>query len=150
MSPHYFAAALGLVMVPVMFSMRWLRIKAQRFGPALVLLFVAVGWVADAYVIAGSPLEVINPKRVQTINVLTRQGGRHLVIVRYTPTHDIHNELVYNRADIDHSQIVWARDMGYAKNRELIDYYPDREVWLLQPDLSPLSLAPYPSAASLP
>jgi hypothetical protein len=68
------------------------------------------------------------------------------VIVRYTPTHDIHNELVYNRADIDHAQIVWARDMGYAKNRELIDYYPDRKVWLLQPDLSPLSLAPYPSA----
>jgi hypothetical protein len=36
--------------------------------------------------------------------------------------------------------------MGEAKNKELLDYYPDRRVWLLQPDSPPLSLVPYASA----
>jgi hypothetical protein len=69
-----------------------------------------------------------------------------LVIVRYSPQHSPHIEYVFNRANIDSSQIVWARDMGEAKNKELLDYYPDRRVWLLQPDAPPLSLIPYSSA----
>jgi hypothetical protein len=36
--------------------------------------------------------------------------------------------------------------MGEAKNKELLEYYPDRRVWLLQPDAPPLSLIPYSSA----
>jgi hypothetical protein len=34
--------------------------------------------------------------------------------------------------------------MGAERNRELIDYYHNRRVWLLQPDLRPMSLTPYP------
>jgi hypothetical protein len=59
------------------------------------------------------------------------------VIVRYSASHDPHFEYVFNRADIDSSRIVWARDMGDARNRELLDYYRDRQVWLLEPDSEP-------------
>ena len=38
---------------------------------------------------------------------------------------------MYNQADIDRSRIVWAREMGPARDQELIDYYPDRQVWKL-------------------
>jgi hypothetical protein len=34
--------------------------------------------------------------------------------------------------------------MGDAKNRELINYYPDRRVWLLEPDSPRLKVTPYP------
>jgi hypothetical protein len=81
--------------------------------------------------------------RPRLIANLQRQGGRHLIVVRYTPTHFIHAEWIYNDADIDGSPVVWARDMGEEKNRELLDYYKDRQVWLLEPDTS-LALKPYP------
>ena len=52
-------------------------------------------------------------------------------------------DLVYNRADIDASPIVWARYMGAAQDRELIDYYPGRKFWILEADASPMQLRPY-------
>jgi hypothetical protein len=41
---------------------------------------------------------------------------------------------VYNDAEIDAAKIVWARDMGAAKNEELLRYFPKRRVWLVEPD----------------
>jgi hypothetical protein len=61
-------------------------------------------------------------------------GGRHLVIVRYGENHSPHYEWVYNEADIDRAPIVWARDMGEARNREILDYYPERAAWRLTVD----------------
>jgi len=72
-----------------------------------------------------------------------RKGSRHLVIVRYTPDHNPHQEWVYNSADIDGSSVVWARDMGEAANADLIHYYRDRKIWLLEPDMVPVRLSPY-------
>jgi hypothetical protein len=65
------------------------------------------------------------------------------VIVRYQATHDFLEEWVYNEADIDGSKVVWARDMGAEKNRELIDYYKDRRVWMVAPDKKPTKLESY-------
>jgi hypothetical protein len=33
--------------------------------------------------------------------------------------------------------------MGPADNRELMQYYGDRQVWLVEPDAHPISLSPY-------
>jgi hypothetical protein len=76
------------------------------------------------------------------IERLEHEGGRHLILVRYRPNHNIFIEWVYNRADIDGAAVVWARDMGVEKNRELLDYYRDRKVWLFEPDVDPWKLAP--------
>ena len=65
--------------------------------------------------------------------------------MRYSGDHNIHTEWVYNRADIDGSEIIWARDMGQAGNVELLEYYRDRKVWLLEPDVTPFKLTEYPS-----
>jgi hypothetical protein len=46
-------------------------------------------------------------------------------------------EQVYNAADIDGSKVVWAREMDAADNLELMHYYPDRKVWLVEPDSLP-------------
>ncbi|MGD1108446.1 MAG: hypothetical protein ABR865_15505, partial [Terracidiphilus sp.] len=59
------------------------------------------------------------------------------------------DEWVYNRADIDGSKVVWAREMNAADNSELIHYYGDRRVWLVEPDAIPARIEPYstPDAA---
>ncbi len=70
--------------------------------------------------------------------------GQQLAIVRYAPTHDPIDEWVYNAADIDGSKIVWAREMDDASNNELIHYYSNRKVWLVQPDMPQSEIVPYP------
>jgi len=70
--------------------------------------------------------------RQKLISVLLKKEGKHLVIVRYDPQHIIHYEWVYNDADIDHSPIVWAREMGMMKDKELLEYFKDRQVWYVQ------------------
>jgi hypothetical protein len=147
--PHYFAPGAGLLLLPVMFSLRWLRIRLDARGALVILAFVACcfgrGLVAG---VDARRFRVTPPQEVATEKILAagKPGERHLVIVRYSSGHSPHIEFVFNRADIDNSRIIWARDMGEAKNKELLDYYPNRRVWLLQPDPSPPSLVPYASA----
>jgi hypothetical protein len=147
--PHYFAPGAGLLLLPVMFSLRWLRIRLDARGALVILAFVACcfgrGLVAG---VDARRFRVTPPQEVATEKILAagKPGERHLVIVRYSSGHSPHIEFVFNRADIDNSRIVWARDMGEAKNKELLDYYPNRRVWLLQPDSPPSSLVPYASA----
>jgi hypothetical protein len=84
-----------------------------------------------------------NLDRARILKQLQGETGRHLVLVRYQPDHEILQEWVYNGADIDGSKVVWARDMGAEKNGELIDYYKDRRVWLLEADDKPSKLSHY-------
>ena len=82
--------------------------------------------------------------RSSVIRTLEQQQGRQLVMVRYAAEHDPQNEWVYNRADIDSSSIVWAREMTPEQDRPFLEYFQDRKVWLLEPDESPPKLGPYP------
>jgi hypothetical protein len=80
---------------------------------------------------------------------LERQAGRHLAIVHYGPNHPIDfHEWVYNGANIDAEKVIWARDMGAARNEELINYFRDRHVWMVEPDGTPPRLLPYSGSPS--
>jgi hypothetical protein len=74
---------------------------------------------------------------------LAQKPGRQLVFVRYGPQHGFH-EWVHNAAEIDAARTVWAHDLGSAENQALRKYYPDRSVWLLEPDARPPKLTAYP------
>jgi hypothetical protein len=65
---------------------------------------------------------------------LAKEPGDQLVLVQYGPHHQIYEELVYNRADIDGSKIIWARSLGVQKDQELIRHYPNRAVWMVEED----------------
>jgi len=82
--------------------------------------------------------------RRSILQALKQQPGPHLVLLRYAPSHDHHQEWVFNAADIDASPIVWAREMGPAQDRPFLEYFRHRKVWLLEPDQSPPKLTPYP------
>ena len=65
-------------------------------------------------------------------------------MVRYRPDHNPLQEWVYNGANIDGSKVVWARDMGAEKNEELIKYFKNRQVWLVEPDDKPVRVMAFP------
>ena len=73
---------------------------------------------------------------------LAQVPGKQLVFVRYWPKHTV-TEWVYNSADIDRQNVVFARDLGAEDNEKLLAYYPDRTAWLLEPDARPPRLSPY-------
>jgi len=71
-------------------------------------------------------------------------GQRQLVFVRYLPDHNTDSEWVYNKADIDNSLLIWARDLGPEQNNRVIAYYgKSRRYWLLEADEPVLQLKDY-------
>jgi hypothetical protein len=66
------------------------------------------------------------------------------VIVRYVPTYPVKSEWVYNSADIDSAPVVWARAMDAGATARLVDYFRDRQVWLVEPDHWEVRRIPYP------
>jgi hypothetical protein len=87
-------------------------------------------------------------ERARVQNAFEQMPGRQLVLVRYTDKHNPLDEWVYNAADIDDAKVVWAREMDSNDNRELIGYYRDRTVWLVQPDSLPAIVSPYYASGS--
>jgi hypothetical protein len=80
--------------------------------------------------------------RIAINHQLAQIPGKQLVFARYWPRHTF-QEWVHNAADIDSARIVWARDLGATENERLSRYYPDRTVWLLEPDARPPRLTRY-------
>lgn len=165
--PHY-AAPLTAAMYGVLLqSMRRLqawRVRGKRAGlllaqaiPLVCLTMVAIrvlgeplgfsfrtGWAASWYY---SPPG--NLQRAHLLSYLRNSGERHLVFVRYGELHTPDEEWVYNEADIDRAAVVWARDMGTSENRELVQYFGGRRIWLLEPDRAPLKLRAYSDVPGL-
>jgi hypothetical protein len=145
---HYFAPLVSLNYFFVLTAMRlclWRDKKAGIFFiwfmPFLALCLV----VAKLYVSDLEPSSVAGLQRARLLRQLARENGKHLIIVNYGPTHDVHHEWVYNQADIDNSKVVWARKMDRSQDCRLIDYFSERRAWLLEldGDQSSAKLAPY-------
>lgn len=145
--PHYSAPITGLLLVIALQGLRILqtwRWRGQRLGRWPL---VAVVTINLALLVAQLPAHRPDPddwslRRARILDELEQREGRHLIVVRETLTAA---EWVYNEADIDGAQVIWARDMGDVKNRELIEYFRDRRPWLLD-DRSP-DPVPYPGAS---
>jgi hypothetical protein len=153
--PHYFSPATGALYLLLVQGMRhlWRWSSARRpLGREIVRAIPALGccmiFLRVAAVGTHIPIEPPWPRgdlqRSAVVRHLKEQPGSQLVIVRYGPHHDPAREWVYNRADIDAAKVVWARDMGRDKNQELLWYFRDRNVWLVEPDISPPQAVAYP------
>jgi hypothetical protein len=149
--PHYLAPVCGALLAIVVGGIRRLRLWRWRNRP--------VGaWAACGVVVLSAMGLVISPAgadlqpaglvysrtpRTRITQQLEKRGGKHLVIVQYGPQHVFHYSVIYNNADIDNSNVVWARDLGPARNDELVRYFRDRTVWTYDPDKFPIHLLPY-------
>jgi hypothetical protein len=168
--PHYLAPFTAAIYAFGLQAMRHLRVwKAggQPVGMTLVRLVVVVCVVMAGLRVFAAPLNLMPPQwpigpwlctwigpgqfggdRARIAQQLEQMPGNHLVIVRYSATHEPGDEWVYNGAQIDSAKTIWAREMDAASNRELFTYYNARDVWLVQPDVGNGSLSPYSAVAS--
>ena len=161
--PHYIAPGTCLVFALVLTAMRRVRRWKWREKPVGLAITRAIPIIAVALlavcVVAGPSFRPWQPElwtwcspsasdlmsaRARALNRLEREPGRQLVIVKYSPTHQFGLDWVYNAADIDNSKVIWARDMGGQQNAELLNYFHDRRVWLMEPDTIPPRLSAYP------
>jgi hypothetical protein len=160
-SPHYSAPATCVILALMLLAIKRVR-QWNRSGLFLSRAVFAACVGAFALHAAAAPLHIPYNRfstytwydffaqygstwftRAHTQAQLKDLPGDHLVIVHYAPDHPPFPEWVYNDADIDHAKIVWARDMGVAKNHQLLDYFKDRQAWLLEADEKPPKLSPY-------
>ena len=153
LQPHYAAPLVATVFALWVQAMRHLR-RWKLFGRPLG---VGLSRVIVLAALAHVPFQVVqtipNPQaadkawsisRAHIVEQLDATPGLHLAIVRYAPDHIVHHEWVYNAADIDRSQIVWAREIPDRDLQPLLAYFGNRSVWLVEADASPPRLQPYP------
>jgi hypothetical protein len=157
--PHYFAPATALVFLILMQCTRHLRLFRWRTQPVGMAFVRAVTVIYIGAVVLRVALAVthIHPEpewqhgdmeRESIVQQLKALPGQHVVLVSYSPDFDLDREWVYNLADIDGSKIVWARDMGPEKNRDLLGYYHGRQFWIVHAGSSPLHVEPYGESAA--
>jgi hypothetical protein len=163
--PHYAAPITCLIYAVVLLSMR--RLRAWRFLgrpvgrfltrtlPAICLVMLVLR-VALPLLHSYSEEEwrqnwynSISPRtgRAAIEAKLLEYPGKHLAIVPYSES-QLGYDWIYNQADIDNARIVWALDLGPAANRELIDYFKGRRVWLVDSDDINPGLEPYEDQSS--
>ncbi len=145
--PHYIAPLCGVILLAIVQCIR--RLRLVELGGRPVGAFLAMGVVAVTVIgfltpAGGSAFgsERHSP-RSQVEEGLDQRPGEHLVLVRYAPQHSFHFTYVYNGADINSSHVVWARDLGQEKNKEILRYFKGRQAWIFLPDAHPPRLEPY-------
>jgi hypothetical protein len=137
--PHY-----GGPLVPIM-VLFWLA-SVREVGSRRVLAGVVAAWLFAIvfFFVENRPWryrwdEVAH--RLDLLRAFESRPGRHLVLVRYLPSHNPHFEWAQNGAERETAHVVWAHDLG--DNRPLIRYYPDRTAWLLTVGDRETALEPY-------
>jgi hypothetical protein len=150
---HYVAPIVPVILAVVVQGMRhmctwqWAGRPAGLFLARSIVVMSVLMIPMQVQILAAPPepgtWAAIGPERAAVEAQLKSLPGGQLVLVRYEPQHPPLWDWVYNGADIDHAKVVWARDMGNDENEELLRYYNDRRVWLLDADAIPPQVSPY-------
>ncbi len=101
-------------------------------------------WPANSWAGMWYGPDLYGMERAHIETAFERLPGKQLVLVRDSPKRDVLDQWVYNEPDIDASKVVWAWEMDAADNRELMQYYKERNAWLVQLDTNPATISRYP------
>jgi hypothetical protein len=140
---HYFSSLTCLVVLMVVLGLRVFAIFFKERAKVLIYVLLVVQlliniladtrlifWESYGAASQGQGIDAVKSyTREQFKNMLMRKGGKHLVLVNDSLKKFFFNEWVYNGADIDKQQIVWARAMNKEEDAKLIAYFKDRQVW---------------------
>jgi hypothetical protein len=148
MYPHYAAPVAGLVAAIDLMAMRWMWRVGPPIGRLLVRTSVAVFFLWSAFWWIGfyhwkqSPDSWMARRQWVANDYLGQRPGKHLVLVRYGD-HNVHEEWVYNGADLAAQKVIWARDLGNDRNQDLLEAFKDRQVWVVEPEGKSKEPMPY-------
>jgi hypothetical protein len=147
--PHYAAPVGACLILLIIIGWRWIS-ELQMFHRSVgkcVSIAIGIAYVIYSSVLLAAPLSA-DSKRVGHVELVQQraqlQSGRHLIFVQYLSGHLVHDEWVYNDADINGQRIIWTRFMGTTQDLPVIRQYGGRQVWLLIVGEKDLSLNPYP------
>lgn len=162
--PHYVAAWTGILFLLVIFgaqrAIQW-QWREQPAGRTLVrgLSFVVVMHFGFTFLCNAThpflpatlqqyselwrlPLSKVR-YRAEFDQTLKKISGDHLVFVRYGPSHSVHDDWVFNGADVSRSSVVWAKELDTTGNCRLAKAVPFRTLWLAEADIEPPRLTRY-------
>ena len=145
--PHYAAPIQPLVLLLIVQGLRAIRV--WRIGNWRVGTIV-VSWLTWSCVlffvlplITGANRPNVRPWSLERDRIqreLEHHSRPSLVIVKYGPSHSMHEEWVYNRADLQRAPVVWARQLEASRMPQLWVMFPGRDVWIVEPDQKPVTL----------
>jgi hypothetical protein len=151
-APHYAAPVTCVVYALLVQAVRHLRLmkwKTRAVGVALSRALVVLLVLETGINVGRRACDPMwwtcagDPSRVTVMKQIEKLPGKHLILVRYAEDHNIHDEWVYNGADIDGSKVIWARELDKEQNDKLLAYFKGRRVWLVEPDLDNTEIKPY-------
>ncbi|MBN8725477.1 MAG: hypothetical protein J0M03_21450 [Acidobacteria bacterium] len=149
--PHYIAPGVCLLYFLIIQGMRYVYVWSWRtratgkllvwFVPVyyvcLIFYLISVG-VNPSTIFGYYPTGIARYEkshwsftRESLISELNKLEKKSLIIVKYRQ-HNIHEEWIYNEADIDNAKVVWARSLSPEKDCQLIKYFSDREIWIVE------------------
>jgi hypothetical protein len=125
-------------------SRRW-RWPGTAVFPATLLLAVALPVSHIALDVAGreAARKPWSRARMRIARTLEGLPGRHLVFVRVTAQHSIHQEWVYNGADLESGKVLWVRALGPKVNARLVARLGERRAWVVDADADEPRLVPF-------
>jgi hypothetical protein len=157
--PHYAApltCVIVLLLVQAIRHLRTINMRGRPVGAALsraAIVLLAVDIALGVTHGVCDPMRWActgDPSRAAIVERLSHTPGKHLVIVRYPEGYNVHNDWVFNGAEIDSAKLLWARETNPPQNQKLLDYFKDRQIWLIEPEENNTQLLPYPLAATPP
>lgn len=149
--PHYIAPVVCLLYFLIIQGMRYVYIwswRGKAIGKLLVwsvpiyyislIFYLLLIGVNPTTVFSYYPIGIARYEkshwsfaRENLISELNKLEKKSLIIVKYRQ-HNIHEEWIYNEADIDKAKVVWARSLSPEKDCQLIKYFSDREIWIVE------------------
>jgi hypothetical protein len=149
---HYAAPVTCIVVMVYLQALRHLRVmkwRSWRWGAILARTSILLLLADTTTAVVRKQCDTFYWTCQGDISRLTIQRrlealpGKHLVMVRYGDDHNIHNDWVFNGAEIDYAKVIWAREISAEQDAKLFDYFQDRKVWLATPDTDNTYLEPY-------
>src|SRR5262249_40741870 len=142
---HYAAPITAVIYLLIVQAIRHLRTIHIRVRPVGIALSRAIVLALVFDTASFTAQRICDPlvwtcygdvSRQAIADRLAHTPGKHLIMVRYGPEeeHNIHDEWVFNGADIDGAKVLWARELDAEQNAKLLAYFKDRTVWLVTPD----------------
>ncbi|MGA7410462.1 MAG: hypothetical protein WBW33_08245, partial [Bryobacteraceae bacterium] len=149
-TPHYLAPFLACLILLLFQSFASLFKRSHwlgrgRYALVAVCLLFALGYFVywKRTVLHKLSVETYAQRQRRSIGEqLDRLPGRQLVFVHYSPDYSIHDEWVYNQADLQEAKVVFAHDLSTERDQALLSEYPGRQALRLTLSPAKATLAP--------